>query len=316
MAGRPLSPIPTSTPPALRTLVQRLRNAKEASGKTLEALAKDSGVSESVVRRALAGKGVPYWESVKAITLACGGNEDDMARAWCAAKAEEVLPGTRDLGPKMVTSRAQLVEAMISMRIEGGYPPLHQLQKRAGIDENGRTRLPHSTLHQVLKGQIPPTETLFTAFMDALSTPAAERRNWLDAHRRIFADAPARRAWGQPPPVVRDEPPAINSCEAAERALPRLARNEEIKRKIGQLKEPDDYELLGLGYPNSPEPDDFPWPDEEELAAWEAEAAAQPPAQERVDLREKLRAIIDRTEPARRVGPPPRASRPQHGGSF
>ncbi|MEV8047722.1 helix-turn-helix transcriptional regulator [Streptomyces griseoluteus] len=297
MAGRPLGPIPASAPPELRALVVRLRNAKEASGKTFEALAADGGVSESVVRRALAGKRVPSLETVKAITDACGRTEDDMARAWHAAKAEEVLPGAREWGPKMVSSRAELVASMIFMRIASGYPPLHQLEKDAGNDEHGRTRLPHSTLHLVLEGRIPPTETLFTAFMDALSVPAADRRNWLDAHRRLFADAPARRAFGQPPPVVRDEPPALTSCEAAERALPRLERDEEIKRKTGQLKEPDDHELLGLGYLNSPTPEDQ-WPDEAEIAAWEAEAAAQPPAREQVDLREKLRAMIDRTGPA------------------
>ncbi|WP_330455420.1 helix-turn-helix domain-containing protein [Streptomyces sp. NBC_00820] len=297
MAGRPLSPIPASTHPELRALIQRLRTAKEASGKTFEALAKDSGVSESVVRRALAGKRVPLLETVEAITRACGRKEDDMARAWHAAKAEEVLPGARALGPKMVTSRAELVESMIFMRIAGGYPPLHQLEKFAGSAPDGRTRLPHSTLHLVLQGQIPPTETLFTAFMEALSMPAADRRNWLDAHRRLFADAPARRAFGQPPPVVRAEPPALTPCEAAERVLPRLEQDERIKRKTGQLKTPDDYELLGLRYLNSPAPE-FQWPDEEELAAWEAEAAAQPSAKEHLDLREKLRAMIDRTEPA------------------
>ncbi|MFF7105213.1 helix-turn-helix domain-containing protein [Streptomyces nigra] len=299
MAGRPLGPIPASTPPELRALVVRLRDAKEASGKTFEALAKDGGVSESVVRRALAGKRVPLLETVKAITRACGRMVDDMARAWHAAKAEEALPGARELGPKMVSSRAELVESMIFMRITGGYPPLHQLEKDAGSAPDGRTRLPHSTLHLVLKGRIPPTEMLFTAFMEALSVPAADSRNWLDAHRRLFADAPARRPFGQPPPVVRDEPPAFTSCEAAERALPRLERDEEIKRKTGQLKEPDDYELLGLGYLNAPAPD-FLWPqyDEDELAALEAEAAAQQPAQQHVDLYEKLRAIIDRSASA------------------
>jgi hypothetical protein len=264
----------------------------------LETLAKDSKVSESVVRRALAGKGVPLLETVKAIARACGRKEDDMARAWYAAKAEEILPGTRKLGPLMVTSPAEFVESMIFMRIEGGYPPLHQLEKNAGSAADGRRRLPHSTLHLVLHGQIPPTEKLFTAFMEALPVPAAHRRNWLDAHRRLFSDAPARRAWGQPPPpVVRDEPAALTSCEAADLALARMEHDEEIKRRTGQLKEPDDYELLGLGYLNSSAPA-FQWPDEAELAAWEAEAAAQPPSQKDVDLRDKLREMIDRSEPA------------------
>ncbi len=297
MAGRPLSPVPVSTPPALRALVQRLRDVKEASGKTFAMLAKDSRISENVVRRALAGKGVPLLENMKAIARACGRKEDDLARAWYAAKAEEILPGARQLGPLMVTSRAEFVEAMIFLRIEGGYPPLRQLEKKAGSAADGRKRLPHSTLHLVLQGQIPPTEKLFTAFMDALPVPAAHRRNWMEAHRRLFADAPARRAWGQPPPVVRDEPVALTSCEAADRALARLKHDEEIKRKTGQLKEPDDYELLGLGYLNS-SASGYQWPDEAELAAWEAEAAAQPPSQTDVDLREKLRAIIDRSEPA------------------
>ncbi|GGT02718.1 helix-turn-helix domain-containing protein [Streptomyces cinerochromogenes] len=299
MAGRPLSPIPASTPPKLRALVQRLRDAKEVSGKTFAALAKDSGVSERAVGRYLGGEEVPRLETVKAITRACGRKEDDLVRAWYAAKAEEVLPpSARNVGPERVTSRAQFVESMIFMRIEGGYPPLHQLEKNAGRDENGETRLPHSTLHQVLHGQIPPTETLLTAFIDALSMPAARRRHWLDVHRSLFADAPARRPWGQPPPVVRDEPPALTSCEAADRALLRLEQSEDIKRKTGQLKEPDDYEVLGLGYLNSPAPD-FLWPeyDDEEIAAREAEAAARLSVQERVDLREKLRAMIDRSEP-------------------
>ncbi|MEU6033008.1 helix-turn-helix transcriptional regulator [Streptomyces tauricus] len=297
MAGRPLSPVPVGTPPALRTLVQRLRDVKEASGKTFATLAKDSRISENDVRRALAGKGVPLLGTVKAIARACGRKEDDLARAWYSAKGEEILPGARKLGPMMVTSRAEFVDSMIFLRIEGGYPPLHQLEKKAGSSADGRSRSPHSTLHHVLHRRIPPTEELFTAFVDALSMPAAHRRHWLDAHRRIFADAPARRPWGQPPPVVRKEPAALTSCEAADRALTRLEHDEEIKRKTGQLKEPDDYELLGLDFLNSSAPG-YQWPDEAELAAWEAQAAALPPSQKDVDLREKLRAMIDRSEPA------------------
>ncbi|MFF3617026.1 hypothetical protein [Streptomyces sp. NPDC002580] len=73
-----------------------------------------------------------------------------------------------------------------------------------------------------------------------------------------------------------------------------MDRDKEIKRRTGQLKEPDDYERLGLGYLNSPAPASR-WPDEAELAVWKAEAAARP---EDVDLREALRAFIDRSAQA------------------
>lgn len=301
MAGRPLKPIPDSTPPALQALGQRLRNVKESSGKTFEVLAEDSGFSESVVRRALAGRGVPLLETVERIADACGVQGRDLARLWRAAMAESVLPsGVQERGPEEVSSREAFFDSMVFMRIRGGYPSLRVLEQRAGRGRDGRTRLPHSTLHLVLDGQMPPTEGLFTAFMDVLAVPSSQRSAWLEAHRRVFADVPARRPWGVPPPVVRDEPAAVNSCQAAERALSRIEVTENIKRKVGQLREPDDYELLGLGYLNSPVPGQ-PWPepyDDEELAAWEAEASAGLPAQEDVDLREKLRAMIDRSERA------------------
>ncbi|MFE9069053.1 helix-turn-helix domain-containing protein [Streptomyces violaceusniger] len=300
MAGRPPAPIPDSAPPALKALVQRLRNVKESSGKTIEVLAEDSGFSESVVRRALAGRQVPLLETVMRIADACGGQSRDLARLWTAAKAEKVLPGVRKLGPAMVTSPVEFVDSMNFMRIDAGYPSLRQLERHAGSDQDGRTRLPHSTLHLVLAGQVPPAEGLFTAFMDVLAVPSSQRHAWLDAHRRVFADVPARRAWGEPPLVGRDVPAVINSCEAAERALSRIEETENIKRRAGQLPEPDDYELLGLGYLNTPAPGPQ-WPelyDDEELAAWEAEAAARLPAQKDVDLREKLRAMIDRSERA------------------
>ncbi len=298
MAGRPPAPIPDSAPPALRTLVRRLRSVKETSGKTIEMLAKDSGFSGSAVGRALAGKHVPPLGTVERIAGACDVKGRELARLWSAAKAEEVLPGVTKLGPVMVNSPVEFVESMIFMRIDGGYPSLRVLEQRAGRAPDGRTRLPHSTLNRVLTRQMPPTEELFTAFMEVLAVSSSQKADWLDAHRRVFADAPARRAWGEPPPVVRDEPPAVNSCEAADRALARIEATEGIKRKVGQLREPDDYELLGLGYLNAPAPGPQ-WPelyDDEELAAWEAEAAARPPAPEDVDLRDTLRAMIDRTE--------------------
>lgn len=313
MAGRPLKPIPDSTPPALRALVQRLRNVKESSGKTIEVLAKDSGFSESVVRRALAGRGVPLLETVKRIADACGVQGRDLARLWRAAMAESVLPsGVQERGPEEVSSREAFFDSMVFMRIRDGYPSLRVLEQRAGRGRDGRARLPHSTLHLVLDGQVPPTEGLFTVFMDVLAVPSSQRSAWLEAHRRVFADVPARRPWGVPPPVVRDEPPAVTSCEAAERALSRIEDTEDIKRKVGKLREPDDYELLGIGYLNTPVPGPQ-WPepyDDEELAAWEAEASAGHRTQEHGSLLEDLRAVIGRLNGPEAQGGTPQPLRP------
>jgi transcriptional regulator with XRE-family HTH domain len=202
VTGRPLSPIPASTPPKLRALVQRLRDAKEVSGKTFAALAKDSGVSERALGRYLGGEEVPRLETVKAITRACGRKEDEMVWAWYDAKAEKELPpAARNVGPERVASRAQLVESTIFMRIEGGYPPLHQLEKNAGRDENGETRLPHSTLHQVLHGQIPPHRE------------AVHRLHG----RFVHARRPQAALAGRPPPSLRRRPRAARLGTAAPR---------------------------------------------------------------------------------------------------
>ncbi len=259
-------------------------------------LAEKCGFSDGVVRRALAGGHVPLWETVERIAAVCDGS--GLAGLWSAAKAEEVQPGVTRLASGMVTSRAEFVESMIFMRTDGGYPPLHLLERRAGTDQDGRTRLPHSTLNLVLKKRMPPTEVLFVAFMEALEVPVSKRPAWMDAHRRVFADAPVRRPFGVPPPVVLDEPAPVNSCQAAERALSRIEVAENIKAKTGQLREPDDYDLLGLGYLNTPVPGPQ-WPelyDDEELAAWEAGAPGGPRAQESGGLREELRALLRRTQ--------------------
>jgi hypothetical protein len=112
---------------------------------------------------------------------------------------------------------------------------------------------------------------------------------------------------------VRDEPPAVNSCEAAARALARIETTEGIKRKVGQLREPDDYELLGLGYLNTPVPGPQ-WPelyDDEELAAWDAEAPAGHRAQELGGLREELLAVIRRLKRPEARGGAPQSPRPE-----
>jgi hypothetical protein len=192
-----------------------------------------------------------------------------------------------------VTTAESLVEAMNVMRAEAGQPSLMWLEQKAGRDEAGRTRLPHSTLWLVLKEKIPPSEGLFTAFLETLGLPDKDVREWQGTHRRVYAGTTPRRPWGEPPPpVVRSEPAAVHPYDHGEVALRRLERHEEIKHMTGQVREPDDYELLGLSHLNSPGPEAY---DEEMLAQWEADSAAGPTQDSRTtDLKEELRGILGR----------------------
>lgn len=56
----------------------RLRALMEARGLTAYRLAKESGVSATVIGRLLAGRTVPAWETAKALAAALGCTLDDL----------------------------------------------------------------------------------------------------------------------------------------------------------------------------------------------------------------------------------------------
>ncbi|MDX5570203.1 helix-turn-helix transcriptional regulator [Streptomyces sp. ID05-04B] len=301
MSGRPLDPLPATAGPALVKLTEWLRMHKEASGKSGRELAQDSGagISERTLLRAFAGRCVPSEAVVEDLAEILHADKAVARRLWRGARAETAVgPGMRRRGPATVTTAEALVEAMIVMRAQAGQPALAHLEETAGRDETGRWRLPHSTLWLVLQEKIPPSEGLFTAFLHALYLPGKDVREWQATFRRVYAGAPVRRAWGEPPPpVVRNDPAPLTSCENGDVALQRMERHEEIKLRTGQVREPDDYELLGLGSLNSPGPEAY---DEETLAQWEAESTAAHPEQHggTTSLKDELRAILDRARRA------------------
>jgi hypothetical protein len=304
VTGRPLGPLLATSGPALARLTRWLRAHKEACGKSGKELAQESGAgfSERTLLRAFAGRRVPRRAVVEDLADIFRADKDEVVRLWCEARGEAVVrPGMRRRGPSTVFSAERLVESMIVMRAEAGQPALSHLEEKAGRDEAGRSRLPHSTLWLVLEEKIPPSEELFTAFLRALDLPDKEVREWLGTHRRVYAGAPTRRKWGEPPPpVVPDEPAPLSSYDnddAVWQRMERMERDEEIKRRTGQVREPDDYELLGMGYLNSPGSEAY---DEEMLEQWEAERAAASTEQGggTTGLKEELRAILGRVKPA------------------
>ncbi|CAM5343400.1 helix-turn-helix domain-containing protein [Streptomyces griseomycini] len=301
MTGRPPGRLPATTGPALARLTRWLRAHKEACGKSGRELAQESGAgfSERTLLRAFAGRRVPPEAVVEDLADIFHADREEAKQLWREARAEAaVSPGMHGRGPSTVTTAETLVEAMNVMRAEAGQPALLRLEEKAGRDEAGRTRLPHSTLWLVLKEKIPPSEGLFTAFLEALGLSGKDVREWQATYRRIYAGAPPRRAWGEPPPpVVRNEPAAVHPYDHGDVALQRMERSEEIKRITGQVREPDDYDLLGLGYLNSPGPEAY---DEEVLEQWEADSSAAGPTRHSgtTDLKEELRAILGRAKRA------------------
>ncbi|MFF3547520.1 helix-turn-helix domain-containing protein [Streptomyces platensis] len=302
MTGRCLGPLPATTGPALAKLARWLRAHKEACGKSGRELAQESRFSERTLLRAFVGRRVPPEAVVEDLADIFHADKEEAKRLWREARAEAaVSPGMHGRGPSTVTTAETLVEAMNVMRAEAKQPALLRLEEKAGRDEAGRTRLPHSTLWLVLQEKIPPSEGLFTAFLEALGLSDKDVRAWQGTYRRIYAGAPPRRKWGEPPPpVVRNEPAAVHPYDHGDAALQRMERmerDEGIKRITGQVPQPDDYELLGLGYLNAPGPEAS---GEEMLAQWEADSVAASPKQHSgtTDLKEELRAILGRAKRA------------------
>ncbi|MFI7327380.1 helix-turn-helix domain-containing protein [Streptomyces rubiginosohelvolus] len=72
MAGRPEAPIPPNAPSRVRELAEHLRAVRADTGMTYRELSRRSGLSTSVLSRALSGGGVPSLATVEALAAAAG----------------------------------------------------------------------------------------------------------------------------------------------------------------------------------------------------------------------------------------------------
>lgn len=186
-----------------------LRAQRRRSGLTYAAMADKVGYefTASMLSRGASGRTVPSRRLVTAYARACDGDETDALKLWKAARkaAEDQLRGMgaaeefEDLAdsidrhlshPHFIETLDQLRRAMIQLRATEGQPSLGYLQDRAGRSEDGRHRLPKSSLSVVLRGAAVPQRAHITAFTQALGLSAHRVVMWEQAWDRVMQRHP------------------------------------------------------------------------------------------------------------------------------
>ncbi|MFC8980991.1 helix-turn-helix domain-containing protein [Streptomyces sp. NPDC057411] len=197
----------------LEALALWLRAQRQRQGITYAAMAQriNHEFTASILSRAASGKGIPTRQVVEAYARACGADPADGRRLWKAARyaaqaqRRQGTEGFQDLAdklgqalshPKLIETEGQLRRAMVQLRARDGQPSLAELQRRAGLDSEGRHRLPKSSLGAVLRGDAVPTRQHVVAFAEAMGMSRRKVEEWEHAWDRVVGEE------GPPPPVL------------------------------------------------------------------------------------------------------------------
>ncbi|MGI5451328.1 helix-turn-helix domain-containing protein [Streptomyces sp. CA-243310] len=191
----------------MEALALWLRAQRRRAALTYAAMAQhiNYDFTASMLSRAAGGKTVPTWQVVEAFARACQGDAAEGRRLWKAARAAEHTRRRRagefeDLAdkvvqvyshPKVIETVGELRRAMVHLRARDGQPSLAQLQQRAGQNQDGRHRLPKSSLGAVLRGDAVPTRGHVVAFAHALGMSRRKTEEWGKAWDRIIGEAGA-----------------------------------------------------------------------------------------------------------------------------
>ncbi|MFR9758187.1 helix-turn-helix domain-containing protein, partial [Streptomyces sp. TR06-5] len=186
--GRPQKRIATPNE-ALERLAFWLRVQRERAGLTYHELAERTTCSASTLARAAAGERVPRLPTVEAYARACEASVADGRRMWRAARAAEqrhtrVPRSIPDAAPRpeLVQEPADLHAALRALYYKSGAMPLAEMERRAG----GHGRLPHSTVHRMLKGATMFRQDQLTAFLDGCGVPVRNHPQWHRAWERAW----------------------------------------------------------------------------------------------------------------------------------
>lgn len=186
--GRIISALPGTD--SARELAQWLESLRQQADLSYEQVAQQGMFSTATIWRATRGTSVPRWQVTEAFVTACGGDLRQARRLWNAA--EELRTSRRSgaanvsttptLQPWFIRTPAELLQAMISMRLQAGNPSLGTLERRATV--GGVTLLPHSSLSAVLRGERMPSRGFLVHFVQACGVASEPIEVWVDAWNR------------------------------------------------------------------------------------------------------------------------------------
>jgi hypothetical protein len=307
--GRPAKPIDARARPRLRALAAYLRQLKDEADATYATLSQRTGSARSpgyrgasTLSQAARGTHLPPLETVLAYARAAG---DPGSRAvqqrvatarslWKAAAIEKARPHLAGRGQRtrQVRTPASLGQTLTRLRLRVGRPSYSAIERATYA---GGHRVPRSTAHLILGGKVLPSREQLAALLKAFDVSVADALAWHAVRDRIEyrlqPPAPPRR-WGGY--VCADADPAVQE------SLERRARDEEIKRRTGQIHPEETYEdyeerMYERAYRQAADDrlyEDYDEPeDEPERQAWEAGQTT---------FRPRLKAMAERVTPTSR----------------
>ena len=189
--GRPERPLAARSDP-LTDLAAWLRALRSRSGLTYRKMAAITGLSPTTLSRAAAGRFVPQPQVVYLYAVACGGSKDRADRLWrraYAAKDELNRAHFWPTPPHLVTTPGELRIAMAFLHHLSGFT-YREIEKRAGkwtTKCGGKSRLPRSTIHNMLSGRSAPRRANIVAFAAACGVSEDKVPEWGTAWDRVYA---------------------------------------------------------------------------------------------------------------------------------
>ncbi|MEU7019166.1 hypothetical protein ABZ990_00720 [Streptomyces sp. NPDC046203] len=182
----------------LDALAKWLRLLRQQSGLSYSRLAHtahDMNLPTSVgtLFRADKGRSLPAWKTVEAYVRSCDGSLSVARKLWTkAARAKVIVHDVevrRRKAPAVayINEPAELLMAMLELRLSAGQPTLRALSQKATPPGGGGSFLARSTLGSVLAGDRGCTEEFLIHFVRACgetneSTVQEWRRAWHRAH--------------------------------------------------------------------------------------------------------------------------------------
>ncbi|MGA5164058.1 helix-turn-helix domain-containing protein [Streptomyces pseudogriseolus] len=311
--GRPAKPVNARARPRLRALAAYLRQLKDEADATYATLSERTGPTDtpgyrgaSTLSQAARGTHLPPIETVLAYARAAGDpgsravqqREATARKLWKAAaieKARPHLPG-RGLRTRQVRTPASLGQALTRLRARAGQPSYSAIERAT---DAGGHRVPRSTAHLILGGDILPSREQMAALLNAFDVTAAAAAEWHTVLDRI------EHRLHPPPPPARGGYTCADGDPAVQEYLERRERDEEIKRRTGQIHLDETYEdyeerMRERAYRQAA--DDWLYNDEPEGDGEpEDEAERQARAAEQAAFRAQLKAMVERAAPAGEV---------------